>query len=650
MESRGRLAQLEEHLLYTQGVTGSSPVPPISPKEVWACRRGILRSHHGWRNSYHNANQVILLLLCSSGWAVTYVTNSQGSYLVSAGRVWCVGRIVALAKVAAVVIVLLGITVGTGSVAFAAPPLLPPPEGWITGTITDTSGNPLKGMCADAYDSDGEYFSTSHATSGGHGGTGPDGKYTLELTSGSWRLRFSYCGDRVTEYAGEYYNDKSTLGSATPVKVTSGSGTPNINAQLAAGGSISGQISEYGNVGYFGDGCVSVYEPDGHEIFFRTTSDESGDYEVAGLPTGSYRLRFFYCGYGSNPDHLASEFYDDQATFSSSTPVQVTAGSDTPNINAQLGLGGSISGTVTDSSGSPLDRICVRAYDSGGRSVDYLDARTQGDGRYKLDLLASGSYRIRFLDCYSSRNIASEFYDDQATFSSSAPVQVTAGSDTPNINAQLGAGGSISGTLTDNFGRSRDGICIDAYDSQGTKVVDSSTTSRRRGLYKITDLAGGSYRIKFHTCAGDPNSVATEFYDNKKDLASAVPVSVTAGADSKGIDAELMAQPGGSYAPGKASIGKLEVGGPINAKKGEIARYQIKIANPGDLTIKGVKLKVSGKGVSEKKWIGKVPAGMTRGVGVRVKFRKAGQVKVKFRVTSNNAQPRILRKRIKVRR
>ena len=32
---RGRLAQLEEHLPYTQGVTGSSPVPPTSLESAY---------------------------------------------------------------------------------------------------------------------------------------------------------------------------------------------------------------------------------------------------------------------------------------------------------------------------------------------------------------------------------------------------------------------------------------------------------------------------------------------------------------------------------------------------------------------------------------------------------------------------------------
>jgi subtilisin family serine protease len=98
----------------------------------------------------------------------------------------------------------------------------------------------------------------------------------------------------------------------------------------------------------------------------------------------------------------------------------------------------------------------------------------------------------------------------------------------------------------------------------------------------------------------------------------------------------------------KARIGKVTVKGPASARRGKTATYSAKIANSGNAEAKGVRLKVSGRGVGFDALVGKVAAGKTRTVKVKLKPRKTGKVKVTFKVTSSNAGSKTVKKTVTV--
>lgn len=99
-----------------------------------------------------------------------------------------------------------------------------------------------------------------------------------------------------------------------------------------------------------------------------------------------------------------------------------------------------------------------------------------------------------------------------------------------------------------------------------------------------------------------------------------------------------------------AKISKVTVKGPAKVKKGKKNTYTVKVINSGKATATGVKLKVSGKGVSLKKTIGQVAAGKTKSLKVKLKFKKPGKVKATFKVTSSNAGGKTARKTVQVRK
>ena len=99
---------------------------------------------------------------------------------------------------------------------------------------------------------------------------------------------------------------------------------------------------------------------------------------------------------------------------------------------------------------------------------------------------------------------------------------------------------------------------------------------------------------------------------------------------------------------GKAKIGNVKVKGAKKVKRNKKTTYKVKVKNVGSTTAKGVKVKMSGKGVKASGKAGNIPAGKTKTVKLKAKFKKKGKVKAKFKVTSNNAGNKTAKKTVKV--
>ncbi len=74
------------------------------------------------------------------------------------------------------------------------------------------------------------------------------------------------------------------------------------------------------------------------------------------------------------------------------------------------------------------------------------------------------------------------------------------------------------------------------------------------------------------------------------------------------------------------------------------------MTNSGRGAATGVRLKVSGRGTGFNAPVGQIAPGHTTTIRFRVKFRKAGKVKVTFRVNSSNAGTRSVTKKVRVRK
>ncbi|MEN8217489.1 MAG: carboxypeptidase regulatory-like domain-containing protein [Pseudomonadota bacterium] len=403
--------------------------------------------------------------------------------------------------------------------------LMPAGDGHITGTVTDSSGNPIEGIKVAAYNWDGSDWVWVNSDS-----TDASGSYDIGgLGTDTYRLRFR---DLSGTYAIEYYNNAPDIDSATDIAVTSGATKSNINAQLVSAAHITGRVTD--TAGNPLEGIdVAAYRWNGSKWVWINTNltDASGSYNIGGLNTGTYHVRF------RDPSGTyATEYYDNAPNISSGTDLAITAGATTSDINAQLSFAGSITGTVTDTAGNPLEGIRVAAYNWDGSDWVWVNSdSTDASGSYDIGDLNTSTYRVRFRD--SSGTYAVEYYNDAFDIDSATDIEVTTGTLTTGIDAQLVSAAHITGTVTDAVGNPFEGIDVAAYRWNGSKWVwINAVLTDASGSYDIGGLNTGTYHVRFR----DPSETyAIEYYDNAPDISSGTDLAITAGATTSNINAQL---------------------------------------------------------------------------------------------------------------
>lgn len=255
----------------------------------------------------------------------------------------------------------------------------------LRGVVTDAAtGLPLKDVFVEVLDSNGERVETAD--------TQADGTYETNhtLPSGSYRVRFNADERFATcAYVTAYYNGKSTFESADLVVVSAPTDGTNINAQLKRGSIMFGKVTDATTGAPITNGQVSIYDASGGQVMFGRVTFLGGWHTVTGLPSGSYRVLFrdYDTGY-------IDEWYNNQSSLATATPVVLSAPTDRFDINAQLSRGAMISGHVTGAdTGLPFTAGYVIVVNGAGNSVGFGSIAT--DGTYTVrDGLASGSYRV----------------------------------------------------------------------------------------------------------------------------------------------------------------------------------------------------------------------------------------------------------------
>ena len=293
--------------------------------------------------------------------------------------------------------------------------------GQISGTITDTNGNPIAQITVSAIDTaSGNGFSID---------TMADGTYTIGgLGTADYQVQFS---DFAGVYVNEFYDDADGFTQADIVSVTAGQTTSGIDASLELAGFISGTVTNGNGNPIDGVQVCASGDAIGNGKCSFTAAD--GTYTITGLAAATdYRVNFSeFAGI------YIEEFYDD-SNFTQATFVSVTAGQTTSGINASLELAGLISGTVTTGNGDPLEQVlvCTSSVASGDGNCSF----TAADGIYTIaGLAAATDYRVEFDDFLGTG--LREFYDDTTDPNQATLVAVTAGQTTSGIDAVLEAAG-----------------------------------------------------------------------------------------------------------------------------------------------------------------------------------------------------------------
>lgn len=396
----------------------------------------------------------------------------------------------------------------------------------ITGTVTDTTGTPLVSLCVTAFDArSGAAVDT--------GSTSSTGTYTLDgLPGGKYVVEFRDCsgGNHVPQW----YNGKASSATADVITLTNGVTTTGINAAVAAGGTITGAITDSSGAPLAGGCATAVPVSSGQSGGVSAATGSTGRYSITALPTGSYAVEFLDCTGGN---HMP-QWFNGQTSQSSANAVSVTAGSTTTAINGQLASGGTISGRVT-AGGTAVANVCVDVQDLNQNDVGA--AATDSSGQYSVASLPTGEYKVSFADCLGSVHTP-QWFNGQPDFPSATTVHVTVSAVTGGINAALATNGAISGTVTDTSGHALADVCVSARPASiGAPVTATSDPS---GSYTITGLPAGSYLVDFRSCSAATRGDIHQWFSNALDSSTAVAVTVAANATTTSINAALAA--GGS--------------------------------------------------------------------------------------------------------
>ncbi len=403
--------------------------------------------------------------------------------------------------------------------------------GFIEGRVMDELGSGIEGIYVelrgDPYDG---YVSRPMVT------TRADGTYKIGWTPGNYTVYFNaYDWDHGDPWAADmnYIGDAYDPGRSMPL--VAGSTVSGIDIRLAAGGIVTGRITDAAGNGL--DGIyVGLYDSLPLNEYGIDT-DPDGFFSIDRIQTGNYKIFF----QPWEPD-IPGVWFDDGKSFDEASPVHVQGGQTTPDINARLGLepGGYIEGTVTDSTGAPLPSASVQANDvavvPNGFTrifpITLLSTTTDASGHYRLGPLPGGFIKIMFTP--SSLNMVAEHYPDKLMFKDAEPVTVTPGQTTYGIDAQLAEAGTISGRVTDAAGNPLGNINIGAIDTDSDRYYVAMTNAT--GNYTLSRLSPDDYKVICYPLRGN---LAGEWYDDQGAYPQGSVVPVGAGQNVPGIDIRL---------------------------------------------------------------------------------------------------------------
>ncbi len=418
--------------------------------------------------------------------------------------------------------------------------------GRITGAVSGPSGG-VSGVTVEVYTATGT-FVRSAVTSAVAGSVG---NYTIAgLATGSYLLRTRNSQGLQDEVYTSPDTNSFCIGcqvatvASTPVAVTAGATTPNVNFALTQGGFITGRITDAVTGNGVANAPVSL---SGISIATSSTSltNATGHYTTTGLPSGTYVVRYTP---NSTTLNFAGQIYNGVVCAGCSnadgTPITVTLGSETPNINMALAHGGHISGVITNAvTAAPLSNIQVDIVNSAGGT--FLSAVTNAAGVYTTATAPVGSYFVKTRMSVGGTNqgYVNEVFNDIACIGCNptlgAPVAVTVDATTPNINFALVRGSRISGTVTDGAAPLT-GQTVQIFTGAGQFVATVPSSDAAGAFRNLEGLTPGTY---FARVIGTNGYFAqlhggTNCYTTCAPTAG-TPITVSAGSDTIGVNFAL---------------------------------------------------------------------------------------------------------------
>ncbi|MCA9935494.1 MAG: carboxypeptidase regulatory-like domain-containing protein, partial [Anaerolineales bacterium] len=409
--------------------------------------------------------------------------------------------------------------------------------GSISGTVYADDGiTPLQNINVDV-------------EGGGYGAcTDENGHYAMHgLPYNDYYVRaggdWNFCLGQDSIYLTTYYSNTHDYNLATPIPISSTALTASgIDFNLQQGGVITGRVLDNDTGLPIANVNVGASEYDNGQFGYGAWTDPNGYYTITGMLDAEYRVSVD-SSYGL-PLGYARQFYDHQPYHHLADRVPVSLGGGITNINFDLLPGGAFSGTVyADDGVTPLANINVDTADGGYGTC------TDENGRYYMNGLPFGDHKIiaggGWNWCLNQNSdYIREYYPE--TIDPNAATIFTLDADHllyTDIDFTLSTGGSITGHVTDaSSGDPLEGVRVNVREFASDNYV-SEGYSDASGVYTVTGLFDGDFRVAVDDTDSIPDGYAFQYYQGALDWNLATPVNVSGSGTTGGIDFPL--EPGG---------------------------------------------------------------------------------------------------------
>jgi len=409
-------------------------------------------------------------------------------------------------------------------------------RGVLEGTVTDsTTGLPIEDAFVEVI------FEDSNFTAGT---ANTDATGAFRMTG--FRPGTYFLSAQQTGYLTEAYEETPcpsfcSPSIGTPVPVDYDQVVTGLDFTLEPFGSISGTLTAAVGGAPVPDGLVGLDLGPGRFVK-NAAVDVDGTYRFVNVRAGTYFVRTAV----RDATDFLDELYDDipcyvDCDFSRGTTVTVLPGTETSGIDFALDLGGTFTGTVTDSvTGLPLISGTVGVYTRFGFFLE--STPILGDGSFIVSGLLPESYLL----LADSPGYSGQIYDSVPCFGglhncdrlAGTPVEVGAGETVSGLDFALDPLGSISGRVTDGMtGAGVSAGSVNAVDL-GRDFIGGADLNPD-GTYTIDGVPSGRFFLLTST-----DGFVDELYDDVEcgsgcDFSDATLIAVEIGEAIAGVDFQL---------------------------------------------------------------------------------------------------------------
>jgi len=303
----------------------------------------------------------------------------------------------------------------------------------LSGSVRGVDGTPMKGVEVEVFrlqtGGSGSYWTTFSGAV-----TRADGTFSVTLRPGEYKVFARRDGFTTT-----YWKNATTLDDATIVKHVEGTAT-DLAMTLAPRGSVSGRVASDAGVPLDQiEATLYAEVADGDAVHWEEVrtqiSNANGAWSFGGVSAGRYVV-----GFSDPRGTYASEYFDDTPYFALAEELVVSSGSIVAGIDAELKGSGSVAGTVSGPASLEREAVGVTAYQRAdlGDGPEWMPvdtAEVTAQGRYLIDGLRPGDYRIEFFD--HSDTVATEYWADADDIDDADDVEVVGGRTREGVDASL---------------------------------------------------------------------------------------------------------------------------------------------------------------------------------------------------------------------